>query len=68
MKQIEVDIATDGSITIDAVGFSGPDCGQATRFLEEALGKTVSSRHKPEYRRRAGVGHRQTLGNGNTGP
>ena len=37
-QEIHVDIAPDGALAIDAVGFTGPDCDQATRFLEEALG------------------------------
>lgn len=39
---IEIIIGATGEIQIDAVGFKGPDCEQATRFLEEALrsGKT----------------------------
>ena len=32
-KAIEVTIQPDGAISIDAVGFKGADCEQATRFL-----------------------------------
>lgn len=39
MKNIEVIVSTDGTLKINAVGFSGPDCEKATRFLEEALGR-----------------------------
>jgi len=67
MKRIDIDIGPDGSIAIDAVGFSGPDCEEATRFLEEALGESTSRQHKPEHRRRATVQRRQQLGNGGTG-
>jgi len=66
MKRIDIDVDPDGGITIDAVGFSGPDCEQATRFLEEALGETVSRKHKPQYRQRAAVQHQQPLGNRGT--
>ncbi len=62
MKCIDIDIGPDGGIVIDAVGFSGPDCEQATQFLEEALGRTVASTRKPEYRRNAAVRRRQELG------
>ena len=65
MKRIDIDIGPDGSIAIDAVGFSGPDCEEATRFLEEALGEPASRQHKPEYRQRASAQRRQQLGNGN---
>ena len=51
MKTIEVIVQTDGTLQIDAVGFSGPDCEKATRFLEEALGKTSGKTKKPEHYR-----------------
>lgn len=50
-KTIEVIVATDGSLKIDAVGFQGADCEKATAFLEQALGKTANKQKKPEYYR-----------------
>ena len=38
-KVIEVIIAPNGEIKIETKGFSGPECQEASRFLEEALGK-----------------------------
>jgi hypothetical protein len=64
MKRIAIDIGPDGTVAIDAVGFSGPDCEQATKFLEEALGSPTTRQLKPEHRRRAVVQRRQDLGNG----
>jgi len=49
MQEIHVDIAPDGSLKIDAVGFTGADCEQATHFLEEALGQVAEKRKKPEF-------------------
>lgn len=46
---IEVIVSPMGDIHIEAVGFKGPDCEQATRFLEEALGVLKSKAQKPEY-------------------
>ena len=37
-RTIEIIISPQGQVQIDAVGFKGPDCELATRFLEEALG------------------------------
>lgn len=51
MKTIEVIVQTDGTLKIDAVGFTGPDCEKATRFLEIALGKTTGNTKKTEYYR-----------------
>ncbi len=51
MKTIEVIVGTDGTLKIDAVGFSGPDCEKATAFLEKALGATTGKQKKPEHYR-----------------
>ncbi len=60
MKTIEVIVNTDGTLKIDAVGFAGPDCEKATRFLEEALSKTTGRTRKPEHYRQ--VQRRQQVG------
>lgn len=48
-KSIEVTISPTGNIQIDAIGFKGSDCEQATKFLEEALGVVAQKQKKPEY-------------------
>ena len=53
MKSIEIEISPAGDIHIDAVGFSGADCDQATAFLEEVLGKVSAKQRKPEFYRKA---------------
>ncbi len=53
MKQITVDIAPDGGIKIEAAGFVGPDCEQATKFLEDVLGTVEKTHRKPEYHQRS---------------
>ena len=55
MEQITVDITPDGAVSIDAVGFSGADCEQATRFLEKALGQVSRRAKKPEYWQQSAV-------------
>ena len=52
-QEIHVDIAADGALAIDATGFAGADCEQATRFLEEALGSVTQKRRKPEFHQHA---------------
>ena len=42
---IKVWISPEGHITLDAVGFTGKTCEEATRFLEEELG-TVGRRQR----------------------
>jgi len=48
-RTIEVIVAVNGEIQIDAVGFRGADCETATQFLEAALGVTDQKQRKPEY-------------------
>jgi len=48
-KTIEIIVSSNGETQIDAVGFKGADCEQATRFLEEALGVVSNRMKKPEY-------------------
>ena len=61
-RTIEILIAPGGGITIDAVGFKGADCEQATKFLEQALGQVTTKRHKPEFNERGKVQRRQKVG------
>ena len=53
MKQraIDITIKPDGGVTLEALNYQGPDCEQATRFLEEALGVPAKRSRKPEYYR-----------------
>ena len=61
-RTIEIVISLDGSLTIDAVGFKGADCDQATKFLEQALGLTAAKQRKPEYHQNTRRQHQQRLG------
>ena len=49
MKIIEVIITPSGETQIQTKGFSGSECKQASRFLEEALGQNVGEKLTPEY-------------------
>ncbi len=59
-REIEVIVAPDGSLKIDAVGFHGADCEKATAFLEQALGRTTGKQKKPEFYQQAH--HQQRVG------
>ncbi len=61
-KTIEIIIGTTGEIQMDAVGFKGPDCEQASRFLEEVLGVVRQKIKKPEYHQRSTRTNQQKLG------
>jgi Protein of unknown function (DUF2997) len=62
MKTIEILIAPTGQLTVNAAGFQGADCEQATAFLEQALGQLQHRQRKPEFFQRARRRHVQELG------
>lgn len=49
MKKIQIDIKTDGTIDIEALGYNGVGCLEATRAFEEALGQVTDRERKSEY-------------------
>lgn len=61
-RTIEVIVSPDGGVQIDAVGFKGADCEQATRFLEEALGTVQQKQRKPEFLQRSKTKLQQKVG------
>ncbi len=58
---IEIIVSPIGDITIDAIGFKGPDCEKVTKFLEEALGVVGKKIKKPEYHQGANTASQQKL-------
>ena len=48
-KRIEILYGPNGEVVVEAVGFKGKGCKEATKFLEEALGKTVDVKQKIEW-------------------
>jgi len=61
-RSIEVIVNVDGSLVIDAIGFKGPECEKATRFLEEALGQIAAKQRKPAYDMRNRTQAKQRVG------
>ena len=59
---IEIIIARNGDIRIDAVGFKGTDCAKATKYLEEALGAMKHKVKKPEYHQQQQQKREQRIG------
>jgi hypothetical protein len=60
-RTIKIMVSPIGEISIDAVGFKGPDCEKATRFLEEALGVVGQKIKKPEYHQHGTTRNQQTV-------
>lgn len=47
-KELVIDISAEGEVTIEANGYTGKACTDATRALELALGKGHTQAMKPE--------------------
>tara|TARA_R110000803_G_scaffold57589_2_gene115530 strand:+ start:177 stop:383 length:207 start_codon:yes stop_codon:yes gene_type:complete len=48
MKEIEIVIDTNGEVAIEAHGFKGTGCKDATKNIEAAFGGSATSVAKPE--------------------
>lgn len=48
-KRIEILYGPNGEVVVEAVGFKGKGCKKETKFLEEALGKTIDVKKKIEW-------------------
>ena len=44
MMTIEIIISPKGETTVETRGFTGASCREASRFVEEALGRPISER------------------------
>ena len=49
MKIIEIIITPKGEARVQTKGFAGADCQQASRFLEQALGKRTKEQLTAEF-------------------
>ena len=49
MPAIIIDITPDGETTVEAQGYRGVHCLDATRAIERALGETTKDSKKPEF-------------------
>jgi hypothetical protein len=48
-RVIEVLVSPQGEATVQTKGYAGPDCLQASRFLEQALGVVTADRKTAEF-------------------
>lgn len=49
MKQIKILYGPNGEIEVEAVGYKGKGCKEATKFLEDALGTEKDTKQKAEW-------------------
>lgn len=48
-RLLEVTVSPKGEISMQTKGFGGTDCLQASKFLEQALGVTLSDKKTAEF-------------------
>ncbi len=49
MRVIEVTVTPGGEVTVQTKGYVGPECLQASKFLEQSLGVTLADRKTGEF-------------------
>lgn len=48
-KRVEILYGPNGEVVVEAIGFKGKSCKEATKFLEEALGTEIDVKQKIEW-------------------
>jgi hypothetical protein len=59
MKTIEIIVTPAGQMTVQTLGFSGPSCRDASRFIEQALGQRTGEQLTAEFHQTAGIDQQQ---------
>ena len=49
MKTIEITVAPRGQIKVETRGFTGGECREASRFIEQALGQRIDEKLTTEF-------------------
>jgi len=62
-KEIVITVKPDGSVQIEAAGFAGRECLQATKDFEQSLGAVTGRKYKPVIVQEADAGE---VGSGET--
>ena len=48
-KHVVIEFKCDGSVQVETHNFKGAGCEQASKFIEQALGKAFGNKRKAEY-------------------
>ncbi len=54
MKTIEIVVSPTGKTTVQTKGFAGSSCREASKFVEQALGRRTGERLTNEFHQQAG--------------
>jgi hypothetical protein len=49
VKTIEITVDPRGKATVETKGFSGPECREASKFVEQALGRSTGETLTAEF-------------------
>ena len=49
MKTIEITVSPVGEAKVETRGFTGPECREASRFVEQALGRKTAETFTAEF-------------------
>jgi hypothetical protein len=49
LKTIEITVNSKGQTTVETKGFTGADCREASKFIEQALGSRTGEMLTPEF-------------------
>ena len=49
MQNITIIVKPDGKTVVETTGYYGTSCRDASKFIEQALGKQQAETFKPEY-------------------
>jgi len=49
MKRIEIIVTPEGRTTVQTLGFTGPSCRDASKFIEQALGQRTGEKLTAEF-------------------
>lgn len=49
MKQIQISVSPTGETKVETKGFTGGECREASRSIEQALGQQTSEQLTPEF-------------------
>jgi hypothetical protein len=48
-KTIEIIVTPEGKTSIQTLGYAGPSCREASKFLEDALGQRLAEHRTAEF-------------------